>query len=102
MTTSANQPLELLLTLLKADAIKDLAPVAIGALTLIEKTPGALGLAAAKLYVIGNAPAALMQLESDFLGQAVTDIQADLANVVTQGNAQVAAAQATIAAVKTA
>lgn len=95
-STSATPPniLSLLWMLLKADSLKDLAPVAIGALTIVEKTPGALGLLNAKLYILGNAPAALLQLEQDFIGQAVGDLQADVTAATAQAQAAITAAQA--------
>lgn len=84
-------PLKQFLQLLGDDAAVDLAPVAIGALQTLQKSPGLLGVAAAKAYLLGNAPAALLKLESDFTSQAVNALQNDLTNLQAQAAAAAAA-----------
>jgi hypothetical protein len=69
------------LALIKGDIAVDGIPVLIGALQQFTK-PNPLGIAgqaeAAELYLIGNAPGALVSAETTLLQQAVTDLSARL------------------------
>lgn len=83
------------LTFVKNDLKKEFIPIAIGALQEAEKTPGALGIAAAEAYVLGNAPAALLQEETSVIQQGISDLQARLTTLesATQVATAVPAAQ---------
>lgn len=68
-----------LITLIESNLEADLLPVAIGALQILEKNPTLLGVEAAKAYVLGNAPAALLGGATVLLQQEVAALQAKLA-----------------------
>jgi hypothetical protein len=74
------------LALIKGDIDVDGIPVLIGALQQFTK-PNPLGIqgqaTAAELYLIGNAPAALITAETTLLQQAVTDLTARLTALQT-------------------
>jgi hypothetical protein len=88
----ASQPsfLQNLLNLIKGQLVIEGVPVAIGALQVFEKSPNAAGVAAAELYVLGNAPAALLAGETTLLQTVITDLSTQLA--AYQQAAQTAAA----------
>jgi hypothetical protein len=67
-----------LLNLIKGDLEVDLIPVGIGALQILEKTPGVLGIEAAEAYVLGNAPAALLAGATSLLQQEIAALNAKL------------------------
>lgn len=48
----------------EAELEVDFIPIAIGALAILQKSPNALGAAAAEAYVLANAPAALLAAET--------------------------------------
>lgn len=85
-------PIQNALNFIKSDLEVTLIPVVIGALQAYQKSPGALGLAAAELYVLGNAPAALLQAESGVISAGIADLNAILQ---TELAAQAAAKPAT-------
>jgi len=79
-----------LLDLIKSNLEVDLLPVAIGALQILEKQPGVLGVEAAEAYVLGNAPAALLAGATSLLQQEVAALTAKLQAL--QGSAAVSTA----------
>jgi hypothetical protein len=78
------------LTLIKGDISADGIPVLIGALQQFIK-PNPLGVsgqaAAAELYLLGNAPGALIAAETALLQQTVTDLSARLTALQTAATA---------------
>jgi hypothetical protein len=68
-----------LLDLIGNNLEADLLPVAIGALQILQKSPNLLGVEAAKAYVLGNAPAALLSGATTLLQQEVAALEAKLA-----------------------
>lgn len=65
--------------LLKGDLEADGIPVVIGALSILQKQGvNVASLAAAKVYVLGNAPAALLAAEQTFAQQELTALSTDL------------------------
>jgi hypothetical protein len=68
-----------LLTLLEGNLEQDLLPVAIGALQILQKNPSILGVEAAKDYVLGNAPAALLAGEAQLMQQEILILSVKLA-----------------------
>jgi hypothetical protein len=83
------------LALIKGDISADGIPVLIGALQQFIK-PNPLGLAgqasAAELYLLGNAPGALIAAETTLLQQAVQDLSARLTALQTAATAAQAGA----------
>jgi hypothetical protein len=75
MSTS---PLTNALNLIKGELQLDLLPVVIGALQVLQKSPNAMGVAAAEAYLLGNAPAALLSLETSLLQTGISDLSARL------------------------
>jgi hypothetical protein len=75
MSTS---PLTNALNLIKGDLEIDLLPVVIGALQILQKSPNAMGVASAEAYLLGNAPAALLSLETSLLQTGISDLNARL------------------------
>ena len=67
------------ITLLEGNLEVNLIPVAIGALQILQKNPSILGIEAAKAYVLGNAPAALLNGATTLLQQEITALTAKLA-----------------------
>jgi hypothetical protein len=67
-----------LITLIEGNLEADLLPVAIGALQILQKNPSVLGIEAAKAYVLGNAPAALMSGATTLLQQEIAALTAKL------------------------
>lgn len=84
------------LTLIKGDISADGIPVLIGALQQFTK-PNPLGVggqaAAAELYLLGNAPGALIAAETTLLQQAVQDLSARLSALQTAATAAAAGAK---------
>lgn len=72
------------LAFLKGDLEVELLPVAIGALGVAQKTPGAEGIVAAEAYVLGNAPAALLAGQASVMQVGINDLQAQLAAAQAQ------------------
>lgn len=83
-------PIQKFFALLEDDAVVDLLPVVGGAIAVAQKTPGVLGLAAAKAYILGNGPAALLKAESDFFGQAAASLSTDFATLQAKAAADIA------------
>lgn len=77
------------LALLKSDLQIDFIPVLIGALQALQKSPGALGIAAAEAYLLGNAPAALLAAETSVIQTGIADLNARLTALETAGQAAV-------------
>ena len=75
---STPSPLATALALIKSDLQVDLLPVIIGALQVLEKSPGEQGALAAEAYLLGNAPSALLSLETQLLQQGIADLEARL------------------------
>jgi hypothetical protein len=69
------------LNLLKGQLEVDLIPVIVGALGVLQKNPGPVGVAAAEAYLLGNAPAALLTAETGLLQQTINDLEAQLAKL---------------------
>jgi hypothetical protein len=67
-----------LLTLIESNLEIDLIPVGIGALQILQKSPNLAGIEAAKLYILGNAPAALLSGATSILQQEITALTAKL------------------------
>jgi hypothetical protein len=67
------------LALIKGDLEVTLLPVVIGALQVLEKSPGEQGILAAEAYLLGNAPAALIAGETTLLQQGISDLNTKLA-----------------------
>lgn len=74
----SNSALSSALTLIKGDLQVDLLPVIIGALQVLQKSPGGQGVLAAEAYLLGNAPAALIATEAQLLQQGIADLEARL------------------------
>jgi hypothetical protein len=66
------------LAVIKGDLEASGIPVLIGALQILQKSPNAMGVAAAEAYLLGNAPAALLSAETNLLQQGITDLNAKL------------------------
>lgn len=77
-----------LLDLIKSNLEVDLIPVGIGALQILEKEPGLLGIEAAEAYILGNAPAALLSGATTLLQQEVTALNAKLQALQTAAAAK--------------
>ena len=88
-----------LLTLIESNLEVDLIPVAIGALQVLQKSPNLAGIETAKLYILGNAPAALLGGATTLLQQEITALTAKLTSMQT---AQTAALTANLAAIQAA
>jgi hypothetical protein len=67
-----------LITLIEGGLEVNLIPVGIGALQILQKSPNIAGIEAAKLYILGNAPAALLNDATTLLQQEVTTLTAKL------------------------
>jgi hypothetical protein len=67
------------ITLFESNLEADLLPVIIGGLQIIQKDPSILGVEAAKAYVLGNAPAALLAGATSLLQQEIAALEAKLA-----------------------
>jgi hypothetical protein len=67
-------------------------PIVIGALQILQKSPNAMGVAAAEAYLLGNAPAALLSGEAVLLQTTINDLNAQLAKLQAAGTAAVAGA----------
>jgi hypothetical protein len=67
-----------LISLIEGNLEANLIPVGIGALQILEKDPGLLGIEAAKAYVMGNAPAALLAGATSLLQQEIAALNAKL------------------------
>lgn len=78
------------LAVIKGDLEVAGLPVLIGALGVLQKSPNALGVAAAEAYLLGNAPAALLAAETTVLSQGIADLNAKLQALMA---AQTAAAK---------
>ena len=78
------------LSFLESNLEVDLIPVAQGALAIVQKNPSVAGVLAAKLYVVGNAPVALVQAETSIVQGAINVAATDLAGVLASAEAKVA------------
>jgi hypothetical protein len=68
--------------LIKGDLEADGIPVAIGALSILQKNGiNAASIAAAELYLMGNAPAALITAEQQFAQQELAALSTALAGI---------------------
>jgi hypothetical protein len=76
------------LALIKGDLEVTLLPVVIGALQVLQKSPGEQGILAAEAYLLGNAPAALISGETQLLQQGIADLSAKLAALEAAGTAK--------------
>lgn len=93
-TVSSPSALTNLLNFIKGTLEVDLLPVAGGAVAVLQKSPNAAGVAAAQLYILGNAPVALLTAEGAGISTALSDLSAEFAKLEAQGAATVAAATA--------
>jgi hypothetical protein len=66
------------LNVIKGDLEVTALPVLIGALGVLEKSPNALGVAAAEAYLLGNLPPALLSAETALMTQVIADLNAKL------------------------
>ena len=66
------------LNFIKGDLEVSLLPVVIGALQVLQKSPNGAGVLAAEAYLLGNAPTALVSLETSLLQQGIADLSAKL------------------------
>jgi len=73
------------ITLLEGNLELDLIPVLIGAMQIVQKNPSLLGIEAAKAYVLGNAPAALLSGATTLLQQEITVLTTKLAALQAAG-----------------
>lgn len=87
MTSSA---LSNAVAFLKGELEVTLVPVLIGALQVFQKSPNALGAAAAEAYVLGNAPAALAAAETSLIQTSFGELSTLLTSLQTAGAAAVA------------
>jgi hypothetical protein len=71
------------MTLLEGNLEVNLIPVLVGALQIVQKNPSILGIEAAKAYVLGNAPAALLSGATTLLQQEITALTAKLTALQT-------------------
>ena len=71
------------ITLIESNLEADLIPVVIGALQILQKNPNQLGIEAAKAYVLGNAPAALLSGATNLLQQEIAVLTAKLTALQT-------------------
>lgn len=86
------------ITLIESNLEADLIPVAIGGLQILQKNPNLLGIEAAKAYVLGNAPAALLSGATTLLQQEIAALTAKLTALQTANPTAAAASPAPAAA----
>lgn len=82
-----SSPIANALKFLEGDLEVNLIPVLLGAIAIVQKSPTVLGRAAAKAYLLGNAPAALLAAEGTAVTSGLSTLAADLQKMLASAGA---------------